>query len=181
MPASGNTTRLLPPELRLYDASRHAREIFLHEFDAHPQLRGAAQPCRMHGPSHRRSDHIVRQHLFEPAWKALSSLDLRDAQEYINTASVERKSALNPTTGVRPSRAIGCESIHRLQRVDLRHRLRWSARCMRGSLKSNSRRFQKATAFRDSLARQTSKRNRRRCAYLYLSRVNPKGMKWQCR
>jgi len=62
---------------------------------------------------------IVRQHLFEPAWKALSSLDLLDAQEYINTASVERKSALNPTTGVRPSRAIGCESIHRLQRVRL--------------------------------------------------------------
>src|SRR5260370_31244196 len=63
---------------------------------------------------------IVRQHLFEPAWKALSSLDLREAQEYINTASVERKSALNPTTGVRPSRAIGCESIHRLQRVGQR-------------------------------------------------------------
>jgi hypothetical protein len=61
---------------------------------------------------------IVRQHLFEPARKALSSLDLRDAQEYINTASVERKSALNPTTGVRPSQAIGCESIHRLHWVD---------------------------------------------------------------
>jgi hypothetical protein len=72
----------------------------------------------MHG-SHIGALTIVRQHLFEPAWKALSSLDRLDARKYINTASVERKSALNPTTGVRPSRAIGCESIHRLHWVVL--------------------------------------------------------------
>jgi hypothetical protein len=35
---------------------------------------------------------IVRQHLFEPAWKALSSLDLLDAEEYINTSTLLRSS-----------------------------------------------------------------------------------------